>query len=263
MKKIIIISITSDIGLSISNYFLKKKYFIFGSYRNKKLLNNIEKNKKLTCFKLDLTNNQSIKKFCIKIKKKFNDWDYIIFCNGDLDPIGKFKDINFDKWETSLNINYLSSLKILNLLLKKNRSNKNRGVLFFAGGGTNNAVSYYSAYTLSKILLIKFVELFDFEEKKISTCILGPGWINTKIHKSTLKSKIKNFKNKKITEKIVMRNDDHKLIKLNHCINWILKNIKKISGRNLSLDYDNWGSKKLLDKLKKNKNLYKLRRFGN
>ena len=88
--------------------------------------------------------------------------DYIIFCNGDLDPIGKFKDINFDKWETSLNINYLSSLKILNLLLKKNRSNKNRGVLFFAGGGTNNAVSYYSAYTLSKILLIKFVELFDF-----------------------------------------------------------------------------------------------------
>ena len=65
----------------------------------------------------------------------------------------------------SLNINYLSSLKVLNLLLKKNRSNKNRGVLFFAGGGTNNAVSYYSAYTLSKILLIKFVELFDFEEK--------------------------------------------------------------------------------------------------
>ena len=60
-----------------------------------------------------------------------------------------------------------------------------------------------------------------------------------------------------------MRNDDQKLIKLNHCINWILKNIKKISGRNLSLDYDNWGSKKLLDELKKNKNLYKLRRFGN
>lgn len=263
MKKIIIISITSDIGVSLSNFLLKKKYSLFGSYRNKKLLSNIKKNKRLTHFKLDLTKNKSTEKFCAEIKKKFNDWDYIIFCNGDLNPIGKFKDINYENWEKSLNINFLSSLKILNYLLKRNTKNKNRGVLFFAGGGTNNATSYYSAYTLSKIFLIKFVELLDYEENKISTCILGPGWINTKIHNSTLKSKIKNFKNKKIAEKVVKRNDDRKLLKLNNCVNWILKNIKKLSGRNISLDYDKWGSKALLEKLKKNKNLYKLRRFGN
>ena len=86
----------------------------------------------------------------------------------------------------------------MNSILKNNK--KKRKILFFAGGGTNNAVKYYSSYTLSKILLIKFAELLDYEEK-IDISILGPGWINTKIHEATLKSKIKKFKNKAITKK--------------------------------------------------------------
>ncbi len=263
MKKIIIISLTSDIGQKLAEFYINKKFKILGSYRNKTSIKNFINTKNIALYKLNLTKEISIKNFCNNVNKKFSNWDYIIFCNGDLKPIAKFKNANFDLWVKSLKINCLSSLRILNHLLRKNNKNKNRGILFFAGGGTNNAVSYYSAYTLSKIFLIKFVELLDFEENKISTCILGPGWINTKIHNSTLKSKIKNFKNKKIAEKVVMRNDDYKLLKLNNCVDWILKNIKKLSGRNISLDYDKWGSNKFLDKLKKNKNLYKLRRFGN
>ena len=192
--------------------------------------------------------------------KKFNDWNYIIFCNGNLDPIGKFKDLDFKEWEKSININCISTTKILNHLFKNNK--RKRKVLFFAGGGTNNAVSYYSAYILSKIFLIKFCELLDFEENKISTCILGPGWLNTKIHKPTLKSKIK-LKNKSKTKKVLIRNDEKKFLKLIRCVDWIFKNMEKLSGRNLSLDHDKWGTNKILMKFKKNINIYKLRRFGN
>ena len=59
-------------------------------------------------------------------------------------------------------------------------------VIFFAGGGTNNAVLGYSAYVLSKIALIKMCELLDAEIAQVKFTIVGPGWINTKIHNETL-----------------------------------------------------------------------------
>lgn len=260
MKKFIIISANSDIGISLTNHFLKQNIKIIGTYRRKRFLSKIEKNKKINFFHLDLSNPISVDFFCKKIKKKFKDWESIIFCNGNLEPVGKFTKINFKNWEKSLYVNCISILKIIYNLTKNNK--KKRKLIFFAGGGTNNAVSDYSAYTLSKIFLIKFTELIDFEEKKIKACILGPGWVNTKIHRSTINSK-KKIKNKILAKKILKRDDSKKMIKINHCIEWILNNIDILSGRNVSLDYDGWGSKKLLDKLKKNNNLYKLRRFGN
>ena len=262
MKKIIIISLTSDIGKQVANYYSEKKFKILGTYRNENLIKEFNKNKNVLLYKLDLTSKTSIKKFCKNINKNFSDWDYIIFCNGDLSPVAKFKDANFDLWENSIMTNSISSLRILNYLLKIKKS-KERKVLFFAGGGTNNATKYYSSYTLSKIFLIKFVELLDFEENNIKTCILGPGWVNTKIHSPTIKSKIKDFKNKKITQNILKRDDTKKMLKLLDCIDWIFKNMNSVSGRNISLDYDQWGSKNFIRKLKKNKNIYKLRRYGN
>lgn len=262
MKKIIIISITSNIGQKLAEFYNNKKLKILGSFRKKSLVKKYESNKNILLHKLDLSKEISISKFCKNVNRKFADWDCIIFCNGDLKPINKFCDVNFDLWEKSLKINCISSLRILNKILKI-KKRKKRNIIFFAGGGTNNATKYYSSYTLSKIFLMKFVELLDFEEKYINTCILGPGWINTKIHSSTIQSKIKNFENKKKTIRVLKRDDTNKLSKLVKCIDWIINNMKVITGRNLSLDYDNWGSRTLIKKLKKNKNIYKLRRYGN
>ena len=121
MKKVIIISISSDIGLNLSNFYLNNNFKVIGTYRNKKIIDTSYKNNKLYYLKLNLANNQSITKFCKTIKKYHNDWDYILFCNGDLKPIGKFIDTNFKNWEKSLKINCISNLKILNFLLKKNK----------------------------------------------------------------------------------------------------------------------------------------------
>lgn len=260
-KKIIIISISSDFGHSLSSYYLKLNKII-GTYRKTNTnLNLISKNKNLVLKKVNLTNKNSIINFCNYILKYHNDWSHIIFCNGDLNPIQRFTKVKFENWNNSLQVNFISILNILNLILKNNM--KKRKILFFAGGGTNSAVKFYSSYTLSKILLIKFTELLDYEEKKIDVGILGPGWIKTKIHESTLKSKIKNFKNKKLAKKFVKKNNKKDLNKLNLCVDWMFKQSSKISGRNISLKFDKWGSENLLRSLKKNNNLYKLRRCKN
>jgi len=220
---------------------------VIGTYNNKTKIINELKKKGVVLYKLDLKNKKKVDMVAKKILSKSKNWDYLVSATGSLEPISSILKSNIDKWESSIYINCLGQIRFLKNLLIKNK--KKRKILFFAGGGTNNAIKNYSAYTLSKILLIKFVELLDFEEKLINVGILGPGYIETKLHKK----KINNKENQK-----------KKLNKVIKFVNWFfLKSKKIVSGRNFSLINDEWGSKKLDNLLKKNQDLYKLRRFGN
>jgi len=246
-KKIIILSVNSEIGSSVALDFIKKKNSVIGKYNNKTKIINELKKKGVVLYKLDLKNKKKVDMVAKKILSKSKNWDYLVSATGSLEPISSILKSNIDKWESSIYINCLGQIRFLKNLLIKNK--KKRKILFFAGGGTNNAIKNYSAYTLSKILLIKFVELLDFEEKLINVGILGPGYIETKLHKK----KINNKENQK-----------KKLNKVIKFVNWFfLKSKKIVSGRNFSLINDEWGSKKLDNLLKKNQDLYKLRRFGN
>ena len=120
----------------------------------------------------------------------------------------------------------------------------------------------YSTYTLSKIALIKLVELLDFEVKNTKFSIIGPGWVNTKIHNSTLISN-KAGKNKKLTIDKLKSNNLTSMNEIFNFFKWLYTQKKSIiSGRNFSVVYD-----KNLNKLKKNlvkdQNFFKLRRKGN
>jgi len=164
-KKIILLSISSDIAFEVANDLLKKKFKIIGTYKTSS--NKVNKLKKdgVKLFKLDLSNKKNIDLVAKKINyftKK--NWDYFISFAGQLNPIGKIIGTNSNNWERSIYVNSLGQLRLLSKILKRNAK---RRVLFFSGSGTNGPKNNYSAYTLSKILLIKFVELLDSEEKKI------------------------------------------------------------------------------------------------
>ena len=207
-----------------------------------------------------LKKKKNIDRFCKEISKK--EVTNIISTVGSQDPIGEFNKVNLDDWTDSIFVNAINQIRcIVNLLKNKKKKVK---IVLFAGGGTNNATKYYSAYTLSKIMLIKFTELIDFELKNVSCSIIGPGWVKTKIHESTLNNKLKAGQNYKRTKDQLNSSNCVPISKVVECVNWALKQKKSvISGRNISLVYDDWGNKKLTKLLLKDKNIYKLRRFGN
>ena len=246
-KKAIILSITSEIGLAIAMELLKKKFSVIGTYNKKTKKLNRLKEKGVILYKLNLSDKIKIDQVGKKILTRSRNWNYFISAAGTLDPIDSIVKSDSNKWEKSIYINCLGQIRFLKNLLIKNK--KRKKILLFAGSGTNNATKNYSAYTLSKILLIKFVELLDFEEKLITVGILGPGYIETKLHK-------KNKINKKQLNKKI-----NTVVKF---VNWFFSKSKNIvSGRNFSLINDSWRSKKIDILLKKNKEIYKLRRFGN
>ena len=132
------------------------------------------------------------------------------------------------------------------------------------GGGTNSAPINFSAYTTSKIALIKTVELLDAEFEDISFTIIGPGWVKTKIHQQTIREELKGLASYKETIRRLEENDFVKMERVVESVKWVLSEKKEVvGGRNFSTAHDMVGSKELREMLLKNKNAYKLRRNAN
>ena len=259
-NKIIIIGITSDIGRDLADKFYKENYKIVGTYNSSKNLKLLPKNK-YNLLKIDMKNIK--KKDILEFKKISTNWKKFISCVGTLDPIGKFFDNKIEEIKKNFNINFFSNIELLGKIisLKKDKSH----IFFFSGSGSNGPSNGLSSYCLSKLMLIKSAELISEEYSDLYCTTIGPGFVNTKIHKNLIakKHKCKNayskylkLKNKNIDNKKSYENI-YSLIKT--CIN----NPALTRGRNFSSKYDNWQNNfsKFYLKLKKNNNLFKLRRY--
>ncbi len=263
-NKAILISITSDIGRELALKWKKDNWIIGGTYRTKEdnysLLNTHGMN---MCY-ADMLDNNSINDAITYLKKDFLDWNTLVLCPASQDPIGKFQEINFDEWERSIIVNFTSQLRVLHGLLPFKNKNKMPTVILFAGGGTNNATIDYSAYTISKIASIKMTELLDAEIQDVKFIIYGPGWVKTKIHQATLDNKDMAGDNYEKTIYKLNSDECTPMDDIIQAIDWGLSLDKEIiSGRNISVVFDKWGTTKLEERLRTDNNIYKLRRYGN
>ena len=108
------------------------------------------------------------------------------------------------------------------------------------------------------------------KNKDITFSILGPGWVKTKNHLLDLKHADKNSEKYITTMKFLDSPEGATPIgEVIRSINWLFNQEKNIvGGRNFSTAFDPWdqedpSNKILLKELQENKNIYKLRRFGN
>ncbi len=268
MKKVFITGISSDIGAYLAERYIQDGDTVYGTYRTElsvELKDKIERSGG-ECYQCDFSDKKDIQSLVETCKKDKIGWDLLISSVGNLEPIGKFKDLDFDEWEQSININAISQLRFLHGVYDLKRENPT--IIFFAGGGTNNAFSNYSAYCISKILLMKMCELLDDEDETINIVIAGPGMIGTKIHKSTLSHRALAGDNYFKTLSFLETEGDSyqkNMERVYEFIQWAVKNGRDIcGGRNFSIVHDEWGKDvNLVDELLQDKNMYKLRRYKN
>jgi len=264
MKKAIVISASSDIGAALCKKWKSLGWDIAGTYRTASpIVDDLQQNHKIRMVHCDLLNKESVQKTCSDLKILSSKWDVLVLAPGTMDPIGNFESIAFDQWEKNIEANFLSPLRILHSLLPIRGANPS--VLFFAGAGTNNAALNYSAYAISKVSLIKMCELLDNEIPDTRFVIIGPGWVKTKIHESTLKAGIENAgANYYRTLKQIAEENWISMDKVVECCTWAATSQSKgISGRNFSVAHDAWGTKELEEALEEDHDMYKLRRNKN
>ncbi len=246
--------------------WLTKGWHIFGTYRTESKA--VEELKSIganlvTC---DLRNKNSLEAACADLRRLCPRWDALVLCPGTQEPVDLFIESKFDEWDNSIKINFTNQLRIVHELLP-NRSQNNKTspcVLLFAGGGTNNATVNYSAYTISKIALIKMCELLDAEIPDTRFVTIGPGWVKTKIHESTLKAGSQAGANYQRTLKKLESNECTPMEYVLDCCDWLIDSPREvISGKNFSVVFDAWNTDELVKMLKEDKDMYKLRRYGN
>jgi short-subunit dehydrogenase len=265
-RKVIVISASSDIGVELCARWKSKNWEVFGTYRTESSMTNQLKANGVQLIHCDLLSKKNIKRLCLELKSICTKWDVLILCPGTQNPIGPFKDVDFKEWEESINVNFVRQLNIVHGLLPQRNTESKEGpcVLFFAGGGTNNATLNYSAYTLSKIALIKMCELLDAEITDSRFVIVGPGWVKTKIHEETLSAGEKAGDNYQKTKVKLTGKEWTEMNDVVDCCEWLISAPKHIiSGRNFSVVFDQWGSDELKNLLKNDHSMYKLRRHGN
>jgi len=265
MSSRIIFSISSDFGIALAENWLNKGFEVVGTYRTYSNELNYLAKRGVKLYKCDCSDRKSIDEACSLLK--LISWDVLCVAPASLEPVGDFEKIDINIWEESIYLNFTSNMRIIHQMLPgRNLKFKNGPlVILFAGGGTNSSTKNYSAYTVSKIAQIKMTELLDAEIMDSRFTIIGPGWVKTKIHKSTINAGEKLAgENYKRTIDMLDKANSLSISKVVDCCNWAIKSERQIvSGRNISLVFDNWGDSILDEQLKNDPDMYKLRRHRN
>jgi NAD(P)-dependent dehydrogenase (short-subunit alcohol dehydrogenase family) len=263
----IIVSASSGIGEELCKSWAKKGWKVFGTYRShSSAVEELEHEYGITLVPCDLASVASIQNACNLLKSICVEWDILVFAAGTLDPIGPFESVDFEEWERSLQVNFTQQMRILHTLLPvRNKKSQKSSVLFFAGGGANSAVVNYSSYAISKISLTKMCEFLDAEISDTNFSIVGPGWVKTKIHESTLKAGREragiNFDK---TKERLGGSDWVSMDQVIECCTWIVTTQSSgVKGRNFSVAHDRFGTKELEKALENDPDMYKLRRNKN
>ncbi len=263
-KTVVIISVSSDIGNYLAKQYLARGWKVIGTYRQEKNLQGLDSKNKDFC-KLDISQPRQINNFILYLRRRQVRWDRLICSVGSLLPAQDFFECDFDQWQDSLLVNAIAPLRLVHGLFPLR--NRQARVVFFAGGGANGTVRHMSAYAISKIMLTKMVEFIDAEYPHLHVSIIGPGWTLTKIHNDILKGEKVSSLKRAQTKHDIKQKPSTSLEDIDACIEWVCAQPKALtSGRNFSVVYDPWREGKrqrLLAALKKDPNMYKLRRQGN
>ena len=261
MKQSIFISVNSGIGEVLAKHRLNSGYKVIGTYRNANTFT-AKKEDGMKTYPLDIDNEKNLKDFTKFLEEQNVCWDELIICTGIITPIVEFESCKFSEWSNSFNTNFTSQCMVIRNLLHLRSKNNPLVVVFSAGGGKVNAG--FSSYNIAKIALIKAIECFDQELSDCRFCAVGPGWLDTKIHRATLDNVNKSSTIYKETIRRIKENDFGSYKQMTDFFDW-LSNQKKnvIGGRNISIQYDDWHKEGFQHLLKEQQLGGKLRRALN
>jgi NAD(P)-dependent dehydrogenase (short-subunit alcohol dehydrogenase family) len=264
-RTVFILAASSDIGRALAERYAVAGETVIGTYRDPAGVKELRDRAGVVLLPCDVGDPASVGDMLRRYGTLDRPWDVFVSAVGRLDPVGRFFALDFDEWEQSVRVNFTAQLRVLHGLYPLRRSGRTVHAAFFAGGGTNNPFTNFSAYCVSKIGLIKMCELLDDEAPDLNAFIVGPGFLPTKIHQLTLQDPAAAGANYDKTLEFFRAGGGASYDDLYECIAWCIDAGRGvIGGRNLAAVHDPWrNGEHLAAALRVDGDKFKLRRYGN
>lgn len=208
-------------------------------------------------FKVDFSSKKSIEDWLFLLPESY--YDVVIFIHGTMEPIGKLGDVFYEDWLSCQQVNFNSIIQAMNYFLCSSKLKTK--FITLAGGGVNGAPDMFNAYTSSKVALVKMNELLANDYPEHDFINIGPGWVRTPIHSQTISSENASLSSKIETERRIKENDFIPMSQvIETLIHFVKSSEKSYSGRNFSVSSGEVFDSDLLEKLRSDSHLFKLRR---
>jgi NAD(P)-dependent dehydrogenase (short-subunit alcohol dehydrogenase family) len=191
----------------------------------------------------------------------FETFDILVNAAGVYGAIGTVAEVDFEKWKTAFDINLFGTVNVIQEVLPVFMEKKQGRIINFSGGG-DGAFPHFSAYSSSKIAVVRFTETLaeEIKEYGITVNAIAPGAVNTKFLDEALKAGADRV-GKDFYEKLKKQKDEggvgpDKAAEL--CVFLASGESGVLSGKMISAVWDDWKSwdagkvKELMDSPKLN-----------
>ncbi len=219
---------SSGIGKEIAIELSKVSFHIYITSRNINKLEEvhdlvIKNDCNCTIVPMDLTKENVIENLAHEIFKKNKTLDVLIHSAGIIDHLSPIDSINLDKLKNVINLNYISSFRILKSFhpLLKNEKKSHLGIL--SSVSDTSKEQYWGVYQPIMSALNELLQIYAYENKntKIKANIFCPSAVNTEFRQLIMpgedKSKISSPKEvaSKIVNYILNTEKSGEVIKIN------------------------------------------------
>lgn len=255
----IIVGVSADIGRYVAGRLIDDGWMVYGIARTKPpewpaVWLGLER-----VFECDFSSRESVRTCVEAVRGVVPQWDLLFSAVGTMKPIAPFFLTDFELWRANIEVNALSQLELLHALYDLRADFSHVGLL--AGGGTNGPFDNYSAYCISKIMLIKMVELLHNECQDLNAFIIGPGFVKTRIHQETLDAGELAGPGAGKTA-TMMADGGTPMEDIYKHLRWCIEQGRDVAGgRNHSTVHDPWQGDTLPGLLQTDADMYRLRRF--
>lgn len=186
-KSVLITGATSGIGLETAKYLAEKNYKLILTGRNIKTLEEMNWPDGTQIIYSDLNSPESIDKLCNNIKQGPHKKSlYSIVNNAGIFVRDEFLNTDLSVWQKTMQVNFLSTVQILNNLLPTMIESPIEGqnVVNIASTAGYRPVEMTTCYSSTKAAMISLTQTMalEFAKHKIRFNCICPGVVDTPIH---------------------------------------------------------------------------------
>lgn len=181
MEKVILITGTSSgIGKETAKLFQTKNWKVAATMRSPEKAVDLQKIADIECFRLDVTDVESIKKAIADVLEKFGRIDAIVN-NAGYGLIGAFEAATQEQIEKQFQTNVFGLMNVCREILPYFREQKGGTIVNVASVGGRITFPFYSLYHATKWAVEGFSESlqYELEQFNIRVKIIEPGPIKT------------------------------------------------------------------------------------